>query len=642
MKITLELKIKMAVIVVLQLIFLIYCINYLALSTFYIVLAFFLINTATLFWLLFVLKVFKPKTALTEFEVEELTSILDFGAFSLLEYDENYNIINVTGSLFEKYDDLKSKKLSYIDERFTEQQFNKNTILQVSVGLDHYEVRQLNSNGILLFKNTNEIHQLKQFKEDNELVIGLLQIDNFNDAIGYSDEMAFTEVSTTIRKIINDWAYTKGIVIRRFRNDRYFLITKNKTLSFITRDIEQFLKQFKDSAELLGVKLTLSIVFAHGSEENSVLDAKINELLELAQARGGDQMIVHDLNGQLMFYGGNTETQASKSKTRSKIIAQSIIDLMQDSNKIFVFGHKMMDFDSMGSCIAMSVLGKAINKEVFIVSESGGIETKLATYLKENPELYSKHQFISDTQAVLLYEESDLVIVVDHHNPQHSAAQELVHEAKKIVVIDHHRRGNMFVENAVLTHLDPGASSVCEMVIEMLQVSQDKLTLSHEEALMLYTGIVVDTNHFNARTSAKTFEACAYLKETGIDVSSVRDILSETIDDFKLKSKIFDVAYRYHNMMIATLYDTKIVSRTILSQVADKLLEIKDVDASFVIGYVDTNVVSISARSNKNVNVQVIMEKLQGGGHFNAAASQISNMTVEEVEKMLINILEGN
>lgn len=639
MKTSLKRQIQIAALILIQVLFIVFSFNVLSLSAFYVIVAFFLSNLAILIWIFIAMKVFRPKNVFTS-DQQTFESLINFGEFSMLQYDENHNILQLTGLLKNSFDYITNKKLSFISSELSEFVEKDSGVLMVKLGDTYFEVTKLVDEDVLVFKCVDELVKLKHDRLNNEVVIGLLQIDNYNEAVGYNDEREVSQIIATLRKMINDWAFQNQMVIRRLRDDRYFLVTKTEKLEIIKKNAEAFLKEFKTKSEELNVSVTSSVVFACGGDESSVLDTKVNELLELAQARGGDQMVIQKLNGKIEYYGGNTESFVVKSKTNTRIIADTFIDLIQDSDKVFVFGHQTMDFDSMGSCIAVSALVKHLNKEVYIVSESGGLENKLENYMGENMHVLNHHQFISDTQANILYEPNDLVVFVDHHNPKHSAAQELAQVAIKTVVIDHHRRGSEFVENPILTHLEAGASSVCEMMIDMLQACPFHIHFIKEEALLMYTGIVVDTNHFVARTNSKTFEACAYLKEFGIDVALVREILSESISDFKVKSKILDCAYQLNNMMIAPLHDSFNVSRATLSQIADQLVDIRDIDAAFAIGYIQEGVVAISARSNKNVNVQMIMEKMQGGGHFNAAAVQIENTTVEIVEIMLKKILE--
>ncbi len=641
MKTTLKIQLQIAVLFLVEILFILYANSLIERNALYVIIAFFVLNLAVLIWVFIALNVFKPKNTLSSLDTSDLTNILDFGEFSFLEYDENLNIINTSGLLKSRHSDLLNKKINELHPNFNDFIIAKSGKLSVNIDAHSYEVENLKQQRMLIFKNIEQLVYLQKFKDENTLVLGLLNLDNLNNEISYMEERQVSEISATIRKLVNDWAYNHKILLRRLRNDRYFLVAKLSALEDIKKNINNFLKNFKQNAHELGSNITSSIVFAYGSESITTLDTKINELLELALARGGDQMIVHNLEDTVEYFGGNSETQYVKSNVRSRVMAQSLIDLIEESNRIFVFGHKTMDFDSMGSCIAISRLCQNLKKEVYIVSESGGIEEKLSKVLEKNVFELKDHEFISDTQAVLLSQPEDLVILVDHHKPEHSAASELVHNATNIVVIDHHRRGSDFVSNPILTFLDSSASSVCEMMIDIFKVSKLKIELSTIDAEIMYTGILVDTNHFTARTNTRTFEACAYLKEFGIDLTRIQESLNESIEDFNMKTRIRSCAYQYENMMIAAFKEEVEISRTVLSQVADHLLSINGIDASFVIGYTKSNQVGISARSNKNINVQMIMEKMNGGGHFNAAAMQRDETTVEEIENELITILEN-
>lgn len=641
MKTTLKRQIQIGLLFLLEIIFILYANTLLERNALYIIIAFFVLNLVVLTWIFIVMEVFKPRKLLSTLDSMDLSQILDFGEFSFLEYDDNLNIINTSGLLKARHLNLIGKKIHELHPNFNDFIIAKSGKFKVEIDSHFYEVENLKHPRMLIFKSVDELIRLEKFKEENTIVLGIFNLDNFNDEFSYMEERQVSEISAAIRKMVNDWAYSHKILLRRLRNDRYFLVAKLNSIEEIKKNINTFLKYFKQNTNELGLSITASIVFAYGDDSITTLDNKINELLELALARGGDQMIIHNLEENVEYFGGNSETQYVKSNVRSRIMAQSLIDLIQESPRIFVFGHKIMDFDSMGSCLAISQLCKKLNKEVYIVSKSGGIEEKLSKVLDCYDDMLNHHEFIRDDEAVVLFRKEDLVILVDHHKPKHSAATELVNKAVNTVVIDHHRRGSEFVDNPILTFLDSSASSVCEMIIEILRVSKMNISLNEIEAEIMYTGILIDTNHFTARTNTRTFESCAFLKEYNIDLARVQENLNESIEDFNLKSRILQSAYQMGNVMIVAFDEEITVARTMLSQVADHLLSIKEIDATFVIAYSDVNQVGISARSNKNLNVQMIMEKMDGGGHFNAAAMQRENTTVKEIEDELISILKN-
>lgn len=640
MKINLKLQLQIMIIIIIQFLFLFYVANYLNKIAFYTVLCFCCVDIAILIWIFVTTKVFEPSIATAKLEESELAHILEFGEFSMLEYDDNYNVLATTGVLKKRHEFLNTKKLQQISDKFSDLLHDGIARIVVKIDENIYEVELLQKH-ILLFRSIDEITTLQKFKDENNLVLGLFQIDNYNETLHYEEERKMAEISTSIRKMINDWAFKNNLLIRRLRQDCYLIITKNSDLDKTKIEIEQFLKEFKKLGLELDTNISASIVFSTGSFDYNVLDEKVNELLELAQARGGDQAIIHDINKEIEYYGGNSESVASKSKVRIRAIMQSIEEAILESSNVLIVGHKIMDFDCMGSSIAMSKLAYSLGKKAYIVSESGGIEEKLENVLKEyNNNLIKTHTFITDEEAVELHDDNSLVIVVDHHNTGQSNAPKLIKIAKNIIVIDHHRRGEAFIKNPILVYLDSSASSVCELIVELFKQHLQKVDLTEEEATLMYTGILVDTNHFSMRTSTHTFEAAAYLKTFGIDLTRVNESLNEDMHDFTLKTQIGATAYQFGDCMIAAFKEDKIVSRSILSQVADHLLSIQGIDASFVIGYSNINQVAVSARSNKNINVQTIMEKMQGGGHFTAAAMQRMDVLVEDIENELKEILK--
>ncbi|MGN1343042.1 MAG: DHH family phosphoesterase, partial [Traorella sp.] len=339
---------------------------------------------------------------------------------------------------------------------------------------------------------------------------------------------------------------------------------------------------------------------------------------------------------------GNSEATEKKSRVRVRVMAKAIYDSLKEANSVFVVGHKNMDFDCMGANLLLSRIASGYDKKVYIVSESGGIEPQCdeAMHLFAN-ELKVRHNFINDIEAAKLIKKDDLVFAADFHNPNHCNAPLTLEKASKVILIDHHRRSDQFVDNPLLVYLETSASSVCELVTEFVPYLSRSVTISPQEATIAYLGILIDTNRFKARTGSRTFEACATLRKLGVDPNEAEDLVKEGIHEFEEKNTIM----RYEkvifgNMMIAPVVKKEIVTRTAMSKCADMMLSIKGIEASYVIAYTSDTTVSVSARSKGNVNVQKIMEMMNGGGHFSAAALARENVSVEDIEKELMVTIE--
>lgn len=454
----------------------------------------------------------------------------------------------------------------------------------------------------------------------------------------YEDEAKIQLMNSTLRQPLVEWAKKYGMATRRLRSDRYLVILDEQIFAEILKDKFSILNLVRNNATANGVAVTLSMAFARGSSDLQMLDTMVNDLLELAQSRGGDQVAVKVYGGDVKYYGGNSEAQEKRSRVRVRVMAQAIKEAILDVKRVFIVGHKNMDFDCMGSCLCMSRICAANAKEVYIVSESGGIEPQLDNAMHVYaPVLNDRHHFITEEEAMNIASKDDLVIAVDFHNPNHCNAPQILNFVDKVIVIDHHRRSEAFIDNPLLVYVETSASSVSELVTEFIPYSSSRLDLSEAEATIMYLGILIDTNRFKQRTGSRTFEAAAALRKMGVDPIEAENLLKEDFIDFEAKTNIMKYGKLvFGNMIVAAVDNNEIISRTMMSQVADYLLNIKGIEASFVIAKTAENVVAVSARSRGVVNVQLIMEAMHGGGHFTAAALSRDDTSVAAINEELM------
>ena len=607
-----------------------------------------LVNVLIEFWIMTRMEKEKKNTDLdiTRALGRDAKDALVFGGVGIITYDEQYCATWVSELLEERGVDLVGKKLSSWISSITEL-FNadgREVVIGQSKGRV-YEVTHKEDTQLLYVRDITELFHLRQEKHNNGIVVGLLQLDNYNEYQQYEDDTVMSQINTRLRQPLFEWAREMGMFTRRLRSDRILVLLDEEIYEKLEKAKFPILNTVRATAEEMDVSITLSMAFARGTSNYVVLDGMINELIELAQSRGGDQVAVRAYGHSVHYFGGNSESKSDRSKVRVRVMSQTIREAIIDSGQVFIVGHQMMDFDCMGAALCMSRIAQRCERRTFIVSEGCTKDAQLEDALRlYRDDLSLRHAFLSEDAALAQLQENDLIIMVDHHAPAQSCAQRLVDQAKRIIVIDHHRRSAGFVNGPLVTYLESGASSACELTTEMLSYQPSRIDISDEEATIMYLGIVVDTNRFKMRTGSRTFEAAAVLKKLGADPVGAENILSERVEQFEEKTAIAKYAQLYRGKyMIAAVTEAMYPSRPLMAQVADQLLTIRGVEASFVIAQTakENDVVAVSSRSRGNVNVQTIMEKMRGGGHFTAAALQREHAQVMDIEAELKQVLDA-
>lgn len=563
---------------------------------------------------------------------------LIFGKTGIIIYDEQYNVTWINDFLEEKGINLIGIRLSNWNPILNDLFTGDVDVVKIKDEDSVYEITRKEDAQVLYVKDITEFDTINSKYQEERLVLGLMHLDNYMDISQYEDEAKISLMNSTLRQPLVEWAKKYGMATRRLRSDRYLVILDEQIFAEILKDKFSILNLVRNNATANGVAVTLSMAFARGSSDLQMLDTMVNDLLELAQSRGGDQVAVKVYGGDVKYYGGNSEAQEKRSRVRVRVMAQAIKEAILDVKRVFIVGHKNMDFDCMGSCLCMSRICAANAKEVYIVSESGGIEPQLDNAMHVYaPVLNDRHHFITEEEAMNIASKDDLVIAVDFHNPNHCNAPQILNFVDKVIVIDHHRRSEAFIDNPLLVYVETSASSVSELVTEFIPYSSSRLDLSEAEATIMYLGILIDTNRFKQRTGSRTFEAAAALRKMGVDPIEAENLLKEDFIDFEAKTNIMKYGKLvFGNMIVAAVDNNEIISRTMMSQVADYLLNIKGIEASFVIAKTAENVVAVSARSRGVVNVQLIMEAMHGGGHFTAAALSRDDTSVAAINEELM------
>jgi len=379
-----------------------------------------------------------------------------------------------------------------------------------------------------------------------------------------------------------------------------------------------------------------------GSENIAELDEMAFSLLELAQTRGGDQIVVQEVGKEATYYGGSTEAKEKQSKVRVRVIANALRQLINESSNVIIVGHRDADADCVGAAIALSAVCRGLNKEASIVTYSGGVEPMIADVLKRYQKaLNVRHDFVNENEALSLLENETLVIMVDHNSLDQTSAPGILKQAKHIAIIDHHRRKADLDVDASLMYIEASASSSVELVGEFFAYLPRKISLTNEEVNIMYLGILIDTNHFRGRTGGRTFDVARTLRQMGADPVLCDEFAQEPFDKVLMRNRLIAGAFRYNDNVILSCIEEGIYPRSIASQAADSLLQMREIDAAFVICNSDGGDVLLSARSNGKINVQLISEKMNGGGHLSAAGLQRKNSSVKELKEELIEVLNN-
>lgn len=488
---------------------------------------------------------------------------------------------------------------------------------------------------ILYFLDITQIVKEKKKYEDSRTCVGILMVDNYEEIIQRIDVENRPQVIAEIEKVIYDWAASSGgIVVKNDRNT-FVYVFEYKYLKEIKENKFDILDQIKEINVEAGIQLTLSIAISIDGDTNYDKYKTALESMDIVLGRGGDQAVVKE-NGKYIFFGGRTEEVEKRTKVKARTVAHALENLIKESDNILIMGHSNGDIDSMGSSLGIYRLAKTLEKETNIVNNTYGMTlSKFIEELEKDDEY--KDVIIGKNEALNKATNKTLLIVTDTHKQNYVEVPELLDKVGQIVIIDHHRRSTDYIENATLTFQEVYASSAAELVTEILQYTDVKIKLKPIEVEGLYGGIMVDTKNFTFKTGVRTFEAAAYLRKCGVDIIKVKKLFQSDLNSYNEIANIVKNAEMYDNSIAIAMYDKEDKDANLIcAKAADELLTISDITASFVLGNVGDRV-CISGRSIGDVNVQLILEKLGGGGHITLAGAQVEGMTLEEVKQELIN-----
>jgi c-di-AMP phosphodiesterase-like protein len=491
---------------------------------------------------------------------------------------------------------------------------------------------------VYLFDETALRYALQE-NDDQSLSVGLIYLDNFEEALNSIEEVRRALLIALIDRKINKYISSMDGIVKKLEKDKYLFVMRKKALKQLQETRFEILEDVKKVNIGSEMSITLSIGVGLDGLSYSQNYEFSRSSIDLALARGGDQAVIKTPKN-IVYYGGKTQQVEKNTRVKARVKAQALKEIIEGKDQVMVMGHRFTDVDSFGAAMGVYCIARALEKPIHIVIDEISTSIKPMISLFQNNSEYPEDMFMTSAQALAAVGENTALIIVDVNKSSITECPELVKECKTIVVIDHHRQGTEIIENATLSYVETYASSACEMVAEILQYVSDNVKIKGIEADCLYSGIMIDTNNFMAKTGVRTFEAAAYLRRNGADVTRVRKMFREDPTDYIVKAQAVSQAEIYKEAYaISVCNGEKLESPTIVgAQAANELLNIKGIKASFIFTKYQ-NQVFISARSIDEVNVQIIAERLGGGGHLNIAGAQIENTTVEEaiikVKKML-------
>ena len=507
----------------------------------------------------------------------------------------------------------------------------------------HYKVNYQKDSGYIYFFDITESKVVMQRFRDTRPIILNLSLDNYEDVFNSLDDEVASRLDATIVITLTDWAKKNSIYLKRIDEDRFIGLLNVKDLKKIEKEKFQILDTIRNLKEEFDAPITLSIGVGMGTDFLPELGELAKSSLDLALGRGGDQVAMKDIDGTIRFYGGKTNPQEKRTRIKARVVSNALADIVNDSDKIIVMGHKRPDFDAVGACVGIYTFAKFLGKECYIIlNDSDRDETihKVMFEIDSQDEQLSK-VFVDSDEAWELMTPQTTLIVVDTSDASRVIDAAILSKANKKVIIDHHRRGEDIITNPLLTYIEPYASSASELIAELIEYQTKIEKISPIAATVMLGGIVVDTQNFSIRTGSRTFDAAAYLRSNGADPTKVKTILKEPFENFMNRVEIINNSIQKSpEIIMAKAPEDKYYTNVMLAQSADLLLTLKGIECSFAIGYLEEGKVGISARSLGKVNVQLIMEELGGGGHLANAATQIEGVNLDEALERLNDAID--
>ena len=567
-----------------------------------------------------------------------------FAMIGLVVTDEN-DMVLWTSDLF------KDRHIDIIDENLlsvypalnTLKENIGNKVDKLVINSRNYEVKYIAEAGLWIFKDTTELESIYKYSREQAPVVGLLSIDNYADIIRAEDD--FNDVVTKLKNTIFNYCKEYGILLRRHRDDTYLLLCNYDSFSRMQRNHFSLLDMAREISKEEEIPLTLSIGIAHGFPDVVKLNEMAASALDIAMSRGGDQVVVSSYGHDMEFFGGKSKAQETRNRVKTRVLADSLINLLKMAPKVYVMGHRDMDMDALGACLGIKAICERLEISCRVVVDFKITESKTRGALLTQ---FSKDELqniiISPSEAQSNITPDTILVVVDVHIPGMVMDPVLLEKAVKVVVIDHHRRAEDYIDAPVFNHIDSSASSASEIITEFIRFSSlsPRIEIPPTYATIMLSGIFLDTSYFKSKqTGVRTFEASSILKEFGADNAVSDDLLKDDFEEYRSVNHLVNtVKTAQYGVVYAMGDDQAYYDSATIAKAANTCLQMKGIHVSIVFAKVNSNQVRMSLRSDGMYNIQVIAEKLGGGGHFTSAAAVFETTSIESVESRLLEVLE--
>lgn len=487
---------------------------------------------------------------------------------------------------------------------------------------------------LYLFDET-ELHRYIQENQEQQLVSALVYIDNYEEALESIEEVKRSLLVALVDRKVSKYFSERDGIVKKMEKDKYFVVFKHKYLEKLIEDKFSILEEVKTIKVGNEMAVTLSIGVGVNASNYSQKYEYSRMAIDLALGRGGDQVVVKD-GEKISYFGGKSRQVEKMTRVKARVKAHALREIMESREQVMIMGHKISDPDAFGAAIGVYCAAQVLGKKAYIVINEVTASLRPIKECFAEEKGYPPDMFIKSERAIELVDYNTAVVVVDTNRPNYVECPELLRRTRTIVVFDHHRQSSEVIDNAVLSYIETYASSTCEMVAEVLQYFNENIHLKPAEADCIYAGILIDTNNFMTKTGVRTFEAAAYLRRCGAEVTRVRKLLRDNMDAYKARAEAVRHARVYRGAFaISICPGENIESPTIVgAQAANELLNIVGIKASFVLTEYNDKIY-ISSRSIDEINVQIIMERMGGGGHLNMAGTQLTDCTIQEAEEQL-------
>lgn len=589
---------------------------------------------------------YRHRTDLKAAEVigSDVQEAYNFAMIGLVVTDEDDTVIWNNDLFKDRHIDIiDSNIFEWKNElRALKEKPSSDNVIKVVINNRNYEVKYLADAGLYIFKDTTDYETIYYYNKQQAPVVGVLSMDNYDEVIKGDDD--YNDTITKAKDVIFEYAQKYGILLRKYKDSDYLMLFNYDTYCKLKDDNFSIVDKVRQVSAGEDIPLTLSIGIARDFPDV----VKLNELalaaLSIAMSRGGDQVVVSPYGKEMEFYGGKTEAQEKRSRVKIRVLADSLINLINSASNVLIMGHTNMDMDALGSCLGVKAICERLDKPAKLVVDLKNTEAKTRAAITSSFDKEELEELIvSSRDSLDLIESDTLVIVCDVHIPNMVMAPDILDKTSKVVVIDHHRRAEEYIESPVFNHIDPSASSASELITEFIRFSSitPRIELNPTYATIMLSGIFLDSSFYKSKnTGIRTFEASTILKEYGADNSIADDLLKDDFEEYMETSEIVrNVKTASYGVVYAVADPNKEYDAAAIAKAANQCLSMKGIHAAFVIGKTSARETKLSARSDGLINVSLLCEKLGGGGHFTSAAATFLKSDLKAVENMLLNVI---